>query len=497
MPALLWEELSKRPRLIPLPTPHPSDNLILSKTSGAVLYQDYDTVKYENTINIHRPSYKPPSAASSDAKALDKDVSNQTRPTHLSINATLFHKSYVRHFVNCQNCGKRRVIYAWPIIGMNVAARLNELKGYLSEPLFEYICGDSLFGRVEDPEPHPPEIGVFHVRQALNCSIPMESHYFSSEKFLSVCAHCGNDEDHVPVQEVESSTEGRKAYSICRDCFKEGKKPLHHGQKTKTGSSIVNRKRGQHYVQKLSAKEKSVLEKENNKKVRDDRKEKKFTSIFDTKKKSATEEKKRVPQPLPDWAKDTLVPVKPMRIKCLIQDTLERVFHLFDVDGDGHCGYHVLKLFLEKTGRQENITMNDFRLGLVQYAIDNVEELMEQGSYFGSNTSYKHDLLQLQLDRIHPGGDKVFDQSCDSTYWMFVDWAIPLAQWKYKFNAVLFSDGHGHNGLTTYSFTWKDNNATMTNCMGTNLPDPEVDDMIDTLYFVQINSSHYIYLDPK
>ena len=131
MPSVMWEELRLRPQLLPLPTPYPKDQQTSSKSDGAVKYMEYELVKYENTVNIHQPSYKPPSFASEQAKALDRAISNETRPAHLSKNATLVHKSYVRHFVTCQDCGKCRVLYAWPIIGMNITARLDELKSFL------------------------------------------------------------------------------------------------------------------------------------------------------------------------------------------------------------------------------------------------------------------------------------------------------------------------------------------------------------------------------
>jgi hypothetical protein len=141
------------------------------------------------------------------------------------------------------------------------------VKSYLCEPLLKFLCGDRLFGRVDDSEPHPPEVAVFHLRQALTCSIPMESHYFSCDKFPAVCAHCGNNEDHVPVQEVESTSDGRKACSICQDCYKAGKTPLLHGQKLKVGNSSDNCKKGTNYVKqsvkKVPSKQKISHDKNN------------------------------------------------------------------------------------------------------------------------------------------------------------------------------------------------------------------------------------------
>jgi hypothetical protein len=105
------------------------------------------------------------------------------------------------------------------------------------------------------------------------------------------------------------------------------------------------------------------------------------------------------------------------------------------------------------------------------------------------NLAYRRDTLQVQLDRIYPGGETIFDKPCNKNCWMFVDWTILLAQWKYKFNAVLFLDGHGLNGLMTYTFGWIGKDAMMTHEKGTDLPDPGVDNMN--------TSSHFIYLGPR
>ena len=137
----------------------------------------------------------------------------------------------------------------------------------------------------------------------------MESHYFPSEKFLPVCAHCGSDTEHVPIQEVEVMTEGRQAYTICRDCFKEGKKPLLHGQKTKIGKSNADRKRGHHYNQESNTKGKEIGKNMTNKKGKNDCKNKDIAYLFKPQKKVDSCPKKGMLKPLPEWAKDTRVPV--------------------------------------------------------------------------------------------------------------------------------------------------------------------------------------------
>jgi hypothetical protein len=161
MPKALWEELNKRPRLVlPLPTPDTAWNQVSNE--GAVKYLEYQVVKYRQTIPDHRPSFKP----TSNAKAmdvLDKALSETTRPLQLSRNSSLWHKSYVRHYVLCENCNKRRVIFAWPISGENFARRVSLLDGVILEPSYAFNCGDALFGLEEEPVPHLPELNVFHV----------------------------------------------------------------------------------------------------------------------------------------------------------------------------------------------------------------------------------------------------------------------------------------------------------------------------------------------
>jgi hypothetical protein len=242
MPNSLWEELNKRPRMIPLPTPDTEWNS--RSNDGAVKYLDYHAVKYIQTIPSHRPSYKPPSTAKA-MESLDKILSDTTRPSHMSKRSSLWHKGRVRHFVVCENCDKRRVIFAWPMSGVNIAERVPALNGVLSEPSYDYNCGDALFGLEDEPVCHPPDLSIFHVRRNLSCAMPQEVLYYSCAKFETICAHCGCEDDHVPTQELQALTEGRKAYSICRNCLDENKKPLVYGQKQKTGDNTKSRKRAQ------------------------------------------------------------------------------------------------------------------------------------------------------------------------------------------------------------------------------------------------------------
>ena len=493
MPALLLEELKQRPRLLPLPTPLPKENQTTRKSDDAVKYMDYDMIKYENTINIHRPSYKPPAFASEKAKSFDRTLSNASRPAHLSKNATLFHKSYVRHYVPCQDCGKRRVIYAWSIIGMNVASRLNELESYLSEPLYEYLCGDTLFGRVEDPEPHPPEVAVFHARNALTCSVPMETHYFSSGKFPSVCAHCGSDDDHVPSQEVESVMDGCKAYSICQDCFRVGKKPLCYGQKIKTGSINGNRKRGQNYV---------VMKPISKTKTNDDifkiGKEKDLNFSFSDKFDGTNVGTKLVPR----LSTSPFVPLQKVPLNLPACALVERMFgdkaeELFDVvnpRGDGNCGYYVVQLFNEHTGREEAISHNQFRNQLALWILQNEDAIITENDHARANGIGRHELERLRETVYQKNVN--FERGCDRTKWWELDLFTIVAQMQ-KCNVVTFIAGNeGPNFIK-----WDGMNVVKTNTShaapASALPHPNtLDGQKNTIYCI-FGHDHYIWLRPK
>ena len=253
MPKALWEELNKRPRVLPLPTPDTAWNP--KSNDGAVKYLDYHEVKYLPTIPNHRPSWKPPPFGKA-TEALDKALSEATRPSDQSKKTSLWHKSRVRHFVICENCDKRRLIFAWPLIGENIGRRVGDLDSLLAEASYAYNCGDALFGLEEEPVPHPQDLSIFHVRRSLTCGLPQETLYYSAGKFQPICAHCACEDEHVPAQEVELRTEGQKAYSICRSCFDQDKMPLLYGQKIKTGTR-TSVKRAQKTEHTLSSKKRN------------------------------------------------------------------------------------------------------------------------------------------------------------------------------------------------------------------------------------------------
>jgi hypothetical protein len=179
MPDSVWNTITSRPRLLPLPTPvHHSPD---SKKEATLAYKSYDELKDIPTSPIHRPSYKPCSDPSAAAKKIDQDLKDkipeEIKKEHRSgkTKPNLWHSNNVRAVVLCQNCGKWRCIYAWPMATEDHVARVDMLNGVLEEPDFEYICGDALFG-LED-NPYPLSKGRSHVacRLKRTTTVPVKS----------------------------------------------------------------------------------------------------------------------------------------------------------------------------------------------------------------------------------------------------------------------------------------------------------------------------------
>jgi hypothetical protein len=250
MPPEIWEEICKRPRLIPLPTP--------TEPGGKkeyVKYRSYEDLRYQQTKPHHRPSFKPPTEPSNSSKEYDDQVSESSRLVALkqitskSLYKKLWHTNYAKATVVCNHCSRPRVIYHWPgppPITLQLDSKgteyspgvpewrrlLDELDGILSEGSYQYFCGDALFGILEDPVPHPSCLEGFHVPTALTCGMPIEKQYYSTvniKKFLPICSWCGSKNDlstNVMVQEIEPT---KKCRPLCMLCLQNGKKPTTYG----------------------------------------------------------------------------------------------------------------------------------------------------------------------------------------------------------------------------------------------------------------------------
>jgi CDGSH-type Zn-finger protein len=169
--------------------------------------------------------------------------------------------------------------------------------------------------------------------------------------------------------EVEGTTDGQKAFAICRSCFVANKKPLVHGQKKKTteaGSNNMIRKRAK----------------------KTDR--------------GSTSKKKKGTTPVPSWAtakktpdpktsstaqtpnpKAALLPprwhppwlVGETRLRFAFSEEVERFGKIEDVMGDGNCGFYAALLGLERMKRIEQKTITEFRKDLWEFASANQTQI--------------------------------------------------------------------------------------------------------------------------
>jgi hypothetical protein len=494
MPKPLWEELNKRPRVLPLPTPDTAWNP--KSNDGAVRYLDYHKVKYLETVPNHRPSYKPPPTGKA-MEALDKALSEATRPSGQSKGASLWHKNKVRHFVICQNCDKRRVIFAWPIIGENIGRRVEDLDGLLAETSYGYNCGDALFGLEEEPVPHPQDLSIFHVRRSLSCGMPQEASYYSSAKFQPICAHCAREDEHVPAQEVALKTDGRKAYSICRSCFDEKKMPLLYGQKIKTGNMDTSHKRAQKTEHASSSKKKKAKTSPvipswaSSKQLKAPLAEAAATttsnldttlnSRFDSKASSQHKDPRKwfLGETLEeyDWKKD-----------------MKKFGTIEDVWADGNCGFYAIMLGLEKIGKIErgSVTVTEFRKELREYGTTNEKQIRDealpesQKMGVSNAISWRTDVLDplfREGRNYEPGG-----RLCD---WICGHWHFPLIAYKFQINIVVYSTERRTTVTKPTESDWLTRRLAHPCSLACA---PWSVDIASTIFLVHKNGCHYLHL---
>ena len=82
MPKQSWDELSKKPRLLPLPETINIESW--EKNKGSMKYKSYNELKYKKTHEKYRPSYVHSTKLDSDCfkekEKYDIDLTNLTRP---------------------------------------------------------------------------------------------------------------------------------------------------------------------------------------------------------------------------------------------------------------------------------------------------------------------------------------------------------------------------------------------------------------------------------
>ena len=182
MPSSVWNLIKSRPRFVPL--------LMFANLGDQKVehYMEYNMAKEGMiTTSLDCPSYKLPMKPSGKAVKLDKTVQAK--------NKFKFHAKSLCSFVLCNWCGRWHCIFA-PSGRGNYSGLANLLDDIiLSEP-YDYQHRDALFGLPENPIPHPVELDMLHVEQALTCSMPMEKNYFTAHaNFTHVCSINGNEND--------------------------------------------------------------------------------------------------------------------------------------------------------------------------------------------------------------------------------------------------------------------------------------------------------------
>ena len=88
---------------------------------------------------------------------------------------------------------KPRCIYAWRLQNENINDRVKEMKFVIDNPLYEYICGDKLFGMEGNEIPHSKTLDIFHTKTNLACYMPIEKLYYTKRNNVicpPVCSIC-------------------------------------------------------------------------------------------------------------------------------------------------------------------------------------------------------------------------------------------------------------------------------------------------------------------
>ena len=174
MPPEIWEEISRRPRFIPLSSPKNNEECV-----DKVQYEDYENIKSKNSIEFHRPRNNFNNINTNALKASDSLPSKSTKAKDGNIKVKLlWHKYNLRYTITCQNFLRRRCIFAWRIVDEDFNMRLDDLKSVIENPLYNYQCGDNLFGFEGNPITHQESTNIFHVRNNFACYMSVKKLYF-------------------------------------------------------------------------------------------------------------------------------------------------------------------------------------------------------------------------------------------------------------------------------------------------------------------------------
>jgi hypothetical protein len=351
---------------------------------------------------------------------------------------------------------------------------VEELDGLLAEASYAYNCGDALFGLEEEPVPHPQDLSIFHVRRSLSCATTQEALYYSSAKFQPICAHCAREDEHVPTQELEAKTDGRKAYSICRDCFNQNKQPLMYGQKKKTGDNDAIRKRAQKTEHGSSSEKKkaktSIPSWASSKQLKVPLAAAAATPSSNpdadtTKLKVSLAAAAATPSSNPDadttklkvpLAAAAATPKAPSRHqdtrKWLAGEPRDPFDHkedikkfgtIEDVKADGNCGFYAILLGLEKMGKIEprSMTVTEFRKDLWEYAKTNEKQIRDEAIPESQKKSVKNAISWMTdvLDPLFRVTRRSYETGCHRCDWICGHWHFPLIAHKFQIAIVVYS----------------------------------------------------------
>lgn len=228
MPRAAFDEMRRRPRLVPMPMNSPR--------SGMDHYEAYETLKLQETNDSHMPSFAPPKEPTKEAKDMDK-VKNA------EVKKKAWHTTKVRLNIPCSECGSKRAVFS-----ETKPKRIDTERFETYSEDMMYTCGDPLFV-AEDKH---PLARIFYVRRALVCFMPQEKVMYSCKLFPNFCAICATDDQsrlaNMGSKEVKALCAGKHAYPICEQCLKEGFAPVTHGSADKTGASYKRKKGGSRRV---------------------------------------------------------------------------------------------------------------------------------------------------------------------------------------------------------------------------------------------------------
>ena len=199
-----------------------------------IKYQSFDYLKRKKTKDIYRPSFNTSHIMNCKLKRIDIEVSNSSKPvSDEKLPKYLWQANNVRSKVVCQNCDKPRCIFAWKDKNVKWKESLENLDSIINDPLYDYTCGDAIFGMKGSEIKHPLNTKIFHIRQFLTCRMNIEKLYFqvrNKSLCFPICSLCGKNNFFVMDDIIMKLTKNRKALPIYINCFNGGKKPIAIGR---------------------------------------------------------------------------------------------------------------------------------------------------------------------------------------------------------------------------------------------------------------------------